>query len=203
MSRYLSVTVLSAHEYDDNLYHERPPGLSSGDSFTTSPWQEGRSMRVVQMPDVCVCVCVCVCVLHVCVIMHVWAVGTRSSPPRSEEAAVFISLSHWLCIQGEFRLCDYNEDITMDSNAVDAALFPKLISETTRRWLFFFSLYGAIVPSEVEIQKEPWRQLSRLRFRQSGTCDLTLKVASPMPLWWRLHAGARAQCSCQRQNWPI
>lgn len=34
--------------------------------------------------------------------------------------------------------------------------------------------------------------MSRLRFRQSRTCDLTLKVSLPMPLWWRLGGGTRS-----------
>ena len=46
----------------------------------------------------------------------------------------------------------------MDSNAADAALFPKLISETKKPCFFvFFLLYGAVVPSEVETQREPSR----------------------------------------------
>ena len=86
----------------------------------------------------CVCECVCVCV-HVCVVMHVWAIGTHSSLPRSEKAAVFISRSHWLCIQREFRLCDYNKDITMDKNATDVTIFPKLIDKNAggNRKVFF------------------------------------------------------------------
>lgn len=102
MSRHWAVTGLQAHEYDDNLYHKRP-GLIER-RLIYFAMLTGKELNVPLQMLVCFCVCV---------IMHDFATGIHSSLPRSEKEAVFINHSRLLCIQKEFTLCSYKEDITM------------------------------------------------------------------------------------------
>lgn len=97
-------------------------------------WAETHLPRCIDRKAAqCACADACVCAL-----VFVWAIGTHSSLPRSEKAVIFISRNHWLCIQREFRLCDYNEDVTMDKMLQMQRYFPgwlvKTLEKETKLW---------------------------------------------------------------------